>query len=80
MNEKANRIDVVSFVNKRHKGEQILRPILVKMFLFTFMVTIGMILIYTDQKWAGYVVYGKEVIEFIVFICFMVRRRKNGMV
>lgn len=80
MNE-AMQLNVVSFVNsRRRKGEPILKPILVKMFMFTFMVTLAMILIYSDQKWAGYVIYGKEVVEFIVFICYMVKRRRNGTV
>lgn len=80
MNE-VMQLNVVSFVNsRRRKGEPILKPILVKMFMFTFMVTLAMILIYSDQKWAGYVIYGKEVVEFIVFICYMVKRRRNGTV
>lgn len=80
MNE-AMQLNVVSFVNsRRRKGEPILKPILVKMFMFTFMVTLAMILIYSDQKWAGYAIYGKEVVEFIVFICYMVKRRRNGTV
>ena len=80
MNE-AMQLNVVSFVNsRRRKGEPILKPILVKMFMFTFMVTLAMILIYSDQNWAGYVIYGKEVVEFIVFICYMVKRRRNGTV
>lgn len=75
------KLDVVSFVNSRNrKGEPILRPILVKMFMFTFMVTLAMVLIYSDMKWAGYIIYGKEVVEFIIFICFMVKRRRNGTV
>lgn len=74
-------INVVSFVNdSRRKDQPILQPIMAKMVLFTCMITLAMILIYSDQKWAGYVIYGKEVFEFILFICYVVKRRKHGKV
>ena len=76
------QIEIMPFVNRRRvqKEEPILTPIIVKMVMFTCMITLAMMLIYSDQSWAGYFIYGKEAVEFAVFIAYMVKRRKNGRV
>jgi hypothetical protein len=45
------------------------------------MVTVAMILIRRGQRVLGCIIYGKEVMELIVFVFYMVRRRsENGEV
>lgn len=69
-------IDVVGFVNEgRAKKHDELRPILVKLAFFTAMITLAVMLTYTKEFWVGYVIYAKEVVEFILFIWFL-RRHK----
>ena len=80
MNEK--EISVMPFVNERRecKHESVVLPILAKIALFTFMVTLAMILIYNGQQLVGYLIYGKEVLELIVFICvFLKKRRRHAL-
>lgn len=80
MNEGMNQINVVPFVNDgRRKKEHILKPIIVKMAMFTFMVTLAMILIFSGMKSVGCAIYVKEIAEFVLFVRY-VSRRNNGTV
>lgn len=66
---------------KKAKRDGILAPILVKVLIIIFMVTVAMILIHRGQRVLGGIIYGKEVMELIAFVMFMVRRRsENGEV
>jgi hypothetical protein len=82
MNE---QLSVPSFMikpdKKKAKRDGILAPILVKVLIIVFMVTVAMILIHRGQRVLGCIIYGKEVMELIVFVFYMVRRRsENGEV
>lgn len=81
MEKEEKQLDIMPFMDgRKRRPEPILRPIMIKMVFFTFAVTIAMISIYTEEQWTGYIIYGKEVLEFIVFVCFMAGRRRNGRI
>ena len=85
MNEGAKQLSVPNFMmkpeKKKTKRDGILVPILVKVLIIVFMVTVAMILIHRGQRVLGCIIYGKEVMELIAFVTFMVRRRsENGEV
>jgi hypothetical protein len=82
MNE---QLSVPSFMikpdKKKAKRDGILAPILVKVLIIVFMVTVAMILIHRGQRVLGCIIYGKEVMELIMFVFYMIRRRsENGEV
>ena len=66
-------IDIVGFVNERR---DILKPILAKLIIFTFMITLAVILYFIAEPWIGIVIYVKEVFEFILFILYLRKRRR----
>lgn len=66
------KIDVVGFVNERRS---IFAPLLVKGIIFTFMITLAMVLFYSTERWAGIVIYAKEVVEFSLLIFYLRKRR-----
>lgn len=66
------KIDVVGFVNERRS---IFAPLLVKGIIFTAMITLAMVLFYGTERWAGIVIYAKEVIEFSLLIFYLRKRR-----
>lgn len=71
-------LNVVGFVAKGRKEDNgILAPVLVKLAIFTMMITLAMILVYTEEKWIGIIVYIKEVVEFALFIYFLKKRRSR---
>lgn len=85
MNEVTRQISVPNFMMKPEKKKAkhggILVPILVKVLIIIFMVTVAMILIHRGQRVLGCIIYGKEVMELIVFVFYMVKRRsENGEV
>jgi len=85
MNEVAKQLSVPNFMmkpeKKKAKRNGILAPILVKVLIIVFMVTVAMILIHRGQRVLGCIIYGKEVMELIVFVFYMVKRRsENGEV
>ena len=69
------RIDVVGFVNDGQRRD-ILLPILAKLAIFTAMITLAMVLFYSNERWAGILLYVKEVMEFALFIFYLRKRRK----
>lgn len=69
-------INVVGFVARKKSDDGILPPILIKLAIFTLMITLAMILFYTEEKWIGVLIYIKEVVEFSLFIYFL-RKRRN---
>lgn len=77
MEEKAREIHVVPFMNRQRKQEPIVKPMLVKVFFLVFMVTLSMLLISTGNV-LGYVIYGKEVFEFIMFVAYLVKKRRKN--
>ena len=70
-------LKVVSFVNEGASARMTgsIKPILFKMVFFTAMITLAMILIHMGV-WIGYAIYVKEVVEFIVFIWFLMKERR----
>lgn len=68
------RLDVVELVNGR---SSILFPICVKLVIFTAMITLAMALFYNGVGMAGIAIYVKEVIEFALFIFYLIRRRRK---
>ena len=85
MNDVTKQLSVPNFMmkpeKKKVKRDGILVPILVKVLIIIFMVTVAMILIHRGQRVLGGIIYGKEVMELIVFVFYMVRRRsENGEV
>lgn len=85
MNEGAKQLSVPNFMinpeKKKTKRDGILVPILIKVLIIVFMVTVAMILIHRGQRVLGCIIYGKEVMELIVFVSYMVKRRsENGEV
>lgn len=85
MNEGAKQLSVPNFMinpeKKKTKRDGILVPILIKVLIIVFMVTVAMILIHRGQRVLGCIIYGKEVMELIVFVFYMVKRRsENGEV
>lgn len=61
--------------NNREKESDTI-PILVKVAYLIGMVTLAMILIF-NGSWVGYVIYAKEVVEFVMFILFLKKRRRK---
>lgn len=82
MNEVTRQISVPNFMMKPEKKKAkhggILVPILIKVLMLIFVVTISMILLHRGQRVIGCIIYGKEVIEFILFVFYMVRRRSEN--
>lgn len=70
------KINVVGFINGDRRD--VLKPILIKLVIFTAMITVAMVLLFSTESWAGFVIYVKEVLEFTLFIVYLVRRRKRG--
>lgn len=61
--------------NNREKESDTI-PILVKVAYLIGMVTLAMILIF-NGSWVGYAIYAKEVLEFVMFILFLKKRRRK---
>ena len=81
MEEKA-QIQVMSFINENKESRPIRRqenfisPIMVKVAIMAFMITVAMLLI-GQGNFLGYVIYGKEVLEFVMFVGYVVKRRNK---
>ncbi len=78
MEEKAKEIQVVPFMasSRSHNKAVNMKPILVKVGIMIFMITVAMLLISSGNMF-GYVIYGKEVLEFIVFVLYMVKKKRR---
>ena len=61
--------------NNREKESDTI-PILVKVAYLISMVTLAMILIFNGSL-VGYAIYAKEVVEFVMFILFLKKRRRK---
>lgn len=77
-------LNVVSFVNEGRRvvknRTNLLPAVFVKIISFIFSMTVAMMLIYTEQRWTGFAIYAKEIVELILFILFVLKRRKDGTV
>lgn len=71
------KINVVGFVNDNSCRVNVLKPILVKLVIFTATITLAMMLFYSTEKWAGIAIYAKEVLEFVLFIVYLTRKKKR---
>ena len=69
-------VSIVGFVNARH---EVLKPILVKVAIMVAMTTLATVLYFISEPWIGIAIYVKEVLEFVLFVCYLKkgRRRKN---
>ena len=76
MEERAKDIQVVPFMHIERRRVPAVKPILVKVAFLVFMVTVAMILVNRGNI-LGYIIYGKEVVEFIVFVAYSLKRRKR---
>lgn len=66
-------LQVVSFVNDGVKGKRkngVFAPIIAKVVFLVFMITVATILVSTGNI-IGYVLYAKEIIEFIIFAVYV---------
>lgn len=70
-------LELLGIINEQRKRQSILTPILVKLVIFTAMITLAMVLFYSGMEWAGIAIYAKEVFEFALFIFYLVRRKRR---
>lgn len=70
------KLDAVEVVAKNGRNS-ILVPIIVKLIFFTWTITLAMALFYNGVEIAGIAVYVKEVLEFALFIFYLVKRRRK---
>jgi hypothetical protein len=76
MGEKAAKEIQVMHIPARMAKENVIVPIIAKVAFLVFTITMAMMLIVYDNT-IGYIMYGKEVIEFIVFVAYIIRRNNR---
>ncbi len=69
------KMDGVRAISER--GRSILFPIIAKIVYFAFTITLAMMLFYRGEEVIGIALYAKEVVEFIMLILYLMRRRKR---